>query len=753
MFRHIGISLRFVIATVVAVVVVLAITTTIAFNTMGEMLEQSERRGMQETFELAMERVRSEVGRAEAMSALVAGIPQVQKAFAERDRDALKSIFASGFPVLKKAYGVRQFQFHEPPATSFLRVHKLERFGDDLSSFRHTVVETNRTKKPIQGLEIGVAGLGMRGVVPVFYEGRHVGSVEFGMSFGKDFFDGFAKAHEIDMALYLEREGGLQPFSSTMGETQLLPEARMRSVKEAAVFDRAELNGTNVDVYAEAVTDYSGNFIGVLMIAKDRSVLEAAFGRLAVSMMGLAALSVLLIGVWVWWHSRGVVRPLMDAAQVMEDIASADGDLSVRLNESGDDEVSRLARAYNRFAVKTEDLVNRVTEMAGQLSLQVSEFAQLTEHTHAGVKKQHEQTTQVATAMTEMSATVHEVAQNSTHAAEAAAKADRQANEGRAVVSVAVDSINSLASEVGNAVQTVRQVEGDSERIGSVLGVIRGIADQTNLLALNAAIEAARAGEQGRGFAVVADEVRTLAQRTQDSTQEIQEMIESLQSGVERTVAVMEGGQQKAADSVEQAGRVHLTLEEITQAVDTITSMSAQIATAAEEQSAVAEDINRNVVEISHLADGTASDAARNAEASETMAANIEELVGLLGQFQTSKARSTELQRAKVAHLAWKTKVRGFLDGKSILDEAAAFSHTQCTLGQWFDAVGHKTFAGLPEVQQLEKPHRELHETIRHIAELKRRGDMAAAEKEYEKVGPLSERIVALIGAMEKKIV
>jgi methyl-accepting chemotaxis protein len=191
-----------------------------------------------------------------------------------------------------------------------------------------------------------------------------------------------------------------------------------------------------------------------------------------------------------------------------------------------------------------------------------------------------------------------------------------------------------LAADVGKAVETVQHVAQDSERIGSVLDVIREIADQTNLLALNAAIEAARAGEQGRGFAVVADEVRTLAKRTQDSTEEIQEMIESLQSGVNRTVKVMETSQKQAGDSVEQASRAHHSLDEIAQVIDSISSMSGQIATAAEEQSAVAEDINRNIIEIAQIADETAQDSDKSFHASTDMSAEVDKLSLLLGQFK-----------------------------------------------------------------------------------------------------------------------
>jgi methyl-accepting chemotaxis protein len=636
MFRNIGISLRFVIATVLAVAIILAITLSITFSYMGGVLHTAEENEMQEIFETVVAGIESEGRLAKAMSALVAGIPDVQAYFAARDRAALEALFVPGFQALKKEYGVRQFQFHEPPATSFLRVHKPAKFGDDLSSFRHTVLEGNNSKKAIQGLEVGFAGLGVRGLVPVSNAGEHVGTVEFGMSFGQAFFDDYSKQHEIDLELYINRDGKMDRFASTMEGNDLLSTQQMKGLgRDQHLFATGELEGNPVAYYAAPVENYSGKPIGVLIVAKDRLYFADSISRLQWIVLGLGLLSVLVIGVIVWLISLGVVKPISEAAVAMEGIASADGDLTVRMDESGGDEVTRLSRAYNRFAEKTEGMIRKVSNATGNLSNQISQFAALAEHTKESVNKQHEQTTQVATAMTEMSATVHEVAQNTTQTAEAARQADQQANSGRDVVTAVSRSIDSLASDVGKAVVTVQHVSQDSERIGSVLDVIRGIADQTNLLALNAAIEAARAGEQGRGFAVVADEVRTLAKRTQDSTKEIQEMIESLQSGVRETVTVMEASQEQAAESVEQAGRAHESLEEITRVIDSISEMSSQIATAAEEQSAVAEDINHSIVEITQMAESTAQDSIKSYESSEVMSTEVDLLGGLVAEFKT----------------------------------------------------------------------------------------------------------------------
>ncbi len=753
MLRNISITRRFILTSASAVSLVLFLAFYLIFSHMKALLSTAEHQEMEKIYDVLIASVESEGQRAQSMSSLVAGIPQVQKAFAEGDRETLKSYFASGFPDLKKDYGARQFQFHTPPAISFLRVHKLQKFGDDLSSFRHTVVETNQSRKPIKGMEVGVAGLGVRGIVPVFSEGRHIGSVEFGMSFGQPFFDDFSKKYGVDVALYIDRSGNMEEFATTAKGVQLVsPDEQKKAYSGEPRFSQSELRGKPVSLYAHAVHNYSGKPFGVLILAKDRShyVAELAGIRNAVILAGVVSVAVIIL--LVWFTSRGVVQPLLETGKALENIASGSGNLSDRLDESGNDEISHLARAYNASTAKVAHLVNEVTNTTSDLGVVVGEYSTLSEHTNRGITQQQEKTSQVATAMTEMSATVHEVAQNTTQTAEAALKADEQAKSGQQIVGNTINSIERLAAEVDRAVETINQVEHDSERIGTVMDVIRGVAEQTNLLALNAAIEAARAGEQGRGFAVVADEVRTLAQRTQDSVKEIHEMIESLQSGVNQVVSVMEVGKQRAEESVSNATEAGEALAAITQSVDTITSMSSQIATAAEEQSAVAEDINRNVVEINHLAEDTAGDAEKSSLANERLANYVENLLGLLGNFNTDGSHVTELHRAKAAHLAWKSKLRAFLDGKASLDKSAAFSHTECAFGRWYYSDGSRHFSHLPEMAEVEDPHIELHKTIRRIVELKEQGEVASAEELYETVGPLSDQIVALITALERKI-
>ena len=343
----------------------------------------------------------------------------------------------------------------------------------------------------------------------------------------------------------------------------------------------------------------------------------------------------IVIGVLVaFFMARMITQPINAAVHAMEDLAEGEGDLTRRLDESGKSEIAMMAKGFNSFAGKVQALVSQVASSVENLSNVVSDVSNIVDQTQTGSQQQRQQTEQVATAITEMTATVQEVASNANLAADSAQQADDNAKAGQKIVSDTVASINSLAGEIETGSNVINKLSNDAQSIGSVLDVIKGIAEQTNLLALNAAIEAARAGEQGRGFAVVADEVRTLASRTQQSTTEIEAMIDSLQVQARAAVQAITSGQEKAGVSVEQASNAGNSLNEITDSVATITSMNIQIATASEEQSAVAEEINQNVVNISHVAESNADASNQLSSSSQDLAQLASELQDLVSQFK-----------------------------------------------------------------------------------------------------------------------
>ena len=323
--------------------------------------------------------------------------------------------------------------------------------------------------------------------------------------------------------------------------------------------------------------------------------------------------------------TRQITGPLRDTLAVVDRIAS--GDLSHDVQVTRRDELGVLQQGIARMGVTLRDLISGIRDGVTQIASAAEELSAVTEQTSAGVNSQKVETDQVATAMHEMTATVQEVARNAEQASQAAAAADGEAREGDKVVAEAIAQIERLASEVVRSTEAMAVLQQESDKIGSVMDVIKAVAEQTNLLALNAAIEAARAGEAGRGFAVVADEVRGLAQRTQKSTEEIESLVAGLQNGTQQVAMVMNNSRVLTDSSVALTRKAGASLENITRTVSNIQSMNQQIAAAAEQQSAVAEEISRSIINVRDVSEQTAA-------ASDETAKSSVELARLGGQLQ-----------------------------------------------------------------------------------------------------------------------
>lgn len=331
--------------------------------------------------------------------------------------------------------------------------------------------------------------------------------------------------------------------------------------------------------------------------------------------------------------SRSILRPVLEVCKTIGLIRSQN-DFRMRVTVAGKDEMTALATDFNSMLGDFQDLIKTVNQALEMLDVATDELAKSTSDTSTGMQMQQNETDMVAAAVTEMGATINEIAGNTENTAAKAEAMNQNAQTGRSEVQQTVDRIGSLSARLQEATKVVGELEKDSKTIGSVLDVIRGIAEQTNLLALNAAIEAARAGDQGRGFAVVADEVRSLAMRTQESTRQIETIVNGLQGRTNDIVQVMQGCRQQGSESAEQAGIAMTLLSDITADVTNIMDMTTQIAAAIEQQSHVAAEVNKNVVKIRDLSDETFGHAKHNAAISEEVAQQAARLRQTVERFQ-----------------------------------------------------------------------------------------------------------------------
>jgi methyl-accepting chemotaxis protein len=332
--------------------------------------------------------------------------------------------------------------------------------------------------------------------------------------------------------------------------------------------------------------------------------------------------------------TRLIIRSLRELRIQLDNIAEGEGDLSNRVPVESNDDIGRLASSFNAVLANLQTMVREIKELSTGLRSGAEKLDKAATANRKGITQQTDAITQVATAINEMQSAIEEVARNAAEAAEVTRSAQTNTESGARIIRNSSEAIHRLSAQIEKAVEVIRKLSSDSDNITSVLDVIRGIAEQTNLLALNAAIEAARAGEQGRGFAVVADEVRTLAQRTQQSTSDIQSMITTLQTGVSDIVTVMESGHEQAAQTVKLAGEAESELASILDAMGRISDMNTSVASATEEQTQAVDEINRSVTQINDLAQHSDDRSVEISEISDLLAEHAETLNAQVGRYQ-----------------------------------------------------------------------------------------------------------------------
>lgn len=475
-----------------------------------------------------------------------------------------------------------------------------------------------------------------------------VNKANAGLITGSEALDGIRKARkEIE-----EKWDKYMATTLTVEEAQLAKEAEERFIPANNSLDKLEaslsrlssgyitgqLNDFDgplyetIDPIGEKITELIS--LQLRVAGEERTLITEAYNTALIVMASLGAFSIIILAVISKLVYSSINTPLQALNKAMDTVASS-SDLTVSADASGSDELAAMSTSFNKMIQHQRKLINDISGATQQLAAASEQMSAISSQATGNINNQRLEIEQVASAMNEMVSTSQDVATNAEHADSQARLMQDQASQGNEIVSAAVTSTNSLVENVAEVSERIRAVENDSDSIGSVIGVINDIAEQTNLLALNAAIEAARAGDQGRGFAVVADEVRTLAQRTQQSTTEIQNAIERLQSGTRSVVTAMEQSQQEAELTGEKASQAGKALKGISEAVGMITDMNTHIASASEEQTSVAEEINRSLVSINDASQESSDGAVQISAASDELSRLAVDLNAKVQQFKT----------------------------------------------------------------------------------------------------------------------
>ncbi|MDP5147787.1 methyl-accepting chemotaxis protein [Shewanella sp. ULN5] len=427
----------------------------------------------------------------------------------------------------------------------------------------------------------------------------------------------------------------LHQDKSQMGKkslSQLYPNVNVQQLLNKNDFNliKAEADNQQMLIASSYLPSMGWYLVAQVPEAEVFALLEESSYQILISTVIIAALFI-AIAIAV---AGSVSRPIAQVAELFRNIGEGEGDLRQRLPVNGEDEIAQLARGFNSFISKIQDSVIEVAQTSEQLGKSAIDVSNQAHQTLEDSHLQKDRTVMVVTAINEMGATVNEIASNAAQAAVTAREADTESLEGQQVVTRARDTINQLSKDVEQVGEVIESLATHTKSIGSILDVIRAISEQTNLLALNAAIEAARAGEAGRGFAVVADEVRNLASRTAASTNEVQSMIDKLQSEASRAVTAMEQSRNRSREGVQAVDEASNSLSGISQQIASISDMNIQVAAATEEQSTVVEDINRNVTEINDITQRTAQTAQAAAQASKALNQLANRLDTLVARFK-----------------------------------------------------------------------------------------------------------------------
>lgn len=637
MFQNLRLWAKILLAMGLSIAVSGGLLTYNNLKNLERVIDQAERKELDAHVKSIANSISAENRLAEAMSALIANMPLIKERFAAGDREALAAQFVPGFRTMKDVYGVEQFQFHTPPAISYLRVHKPEKFGDDLSSFRHTVVNTNTTRKPTRGLEGGVAGLGARGMVPVFSDGRHIGSVEFGMTFGQAFFDNFKAENGVEVALHVRDGDKFKTLASTFGKTHLLDAGRlMKALGGDAQLSHLDIGGKPNAIYAAAVNDYSGKPIGIVEVAMDSSGYAAALADARSTAYTVALLSLLFGLVLAILTARSVAGRVGSVVAGVNGIAK--GDLVRDIAVHGRDEIGELAEAARQMRQKLHDLVAEVGSNATRVNGAAQEIAGAVESQAATSTEMSSSVAEITSTMEELSASSTQIADHSKSVVDIANQTLDGSRKGFEAMQTVQARMQDISGDNENSLREIVDLGSKSKQISKVMEIINAVADQTKLIAFNAALEASGAGEAGKRFSVVAAEIRRLADSVTDSTSEIEAKVNEIQDSISRLVITSEKGASSISAGMTACANTSARLNEMVNAASLTSSAAQQISLSTQQQKTASNQVVVALREIVTASSHTAQSITRISQISKEMSELSARLDELVRQFKLDKA-------------------------------------------------------------------------------------------------------------------